>query len=70
MQAQARVVQPLGERRHRGRVVVIEVGSRGVHLDHVEAMRGHLDEVLAVEALFVEQVGGDAEARGQTSILT
>ena len=41
---------------HGDAVVVIEVGPRGEHLDAVEAVRGDLDQVVAVEPLVVEQV--------------
>jgi hypothetical protein len=34
------------------------MGARGEHLDRLEAVRGYLDEVIAIEAI------GDVEMRG------
>jgi hypothetical protein len=62
VQFEAGVRQPLGERVDRARIGVVEVRTRGKHLDRVEAMGGDVDQMLAGEALGVEEVRRDAEA--------
>jgi len=51
MQAQARVVEPFGERDGGPAIAIVEVRAQRKHLDGLEAVRGYLDEVIAIEAI-------------------
>ena len=69
MQAQARVVEPLGQRDGGAAIAVVEVVAHGEHLDRLEAVRGDLDEVIAIEPIADVEMGGDSEHFSQTRML-
>src|SRR5687768_7314405 len=69
MQRQAGVGQPFAELGDGVRVVIVEVGTGGEHLDGVEIVRGDMDEVVAREPRFVEEVRRDAEGARQKTDL-
>ena len=61
MQIEPCLGQPVPQRANRRLVVVVEVASRGEHLDGLEAMCGDLEEMGLLQPLFVIQVSGDAK---------
>jgi len=61
VQLEARIGQPLGKLHPRQLVVIVEVRACREQLDRLESVRGDVDQVIASEPVFVEQVCGNAE---------
>ena len=61
MKLQARIREPLGKLRSSVVVVIVEVRACCEQLDRLESVRGDVDQVIASEPVFVEQVRGNAE---------
>ena len=49
--------EPTLQRSNRGRVVIVEVASRGEHLDGFKSVRRNLEQMRLLQPLFVIQVG-------------
>jgi hypothetical protein len=65
MQPQPCVRQPFAELGDRASVPVVEVGACRENLDRVEVVRRDMDEVVAAQPRFMEEVGRDAEGANQ-----
>ena len=70
MQGQTRVVEPLRQRDGGAAIAIVEVIADRKHFNRIEAMRGYLDEVIAIEAIGDVQMRGNAEHGHSTLKLT
>jgi hypothetical protein len=61
MQLETRFGQPFAEGPNRVGVTVIEMRARREHFERLESVRRDMDEMLAVQTLFVKQMRRDAE---------
>jgi hypothetical protein len=67
VQAQARVVEPFGERDGGAPVAIVKVAAEAEHLDGFKAVGSDFNEVIAIEAIGDVKMCGDPEIHNQAS---